>query len=336
MDAPTFENTFGSLLIGTFFATCLFGVVTLQAHHYFTRYTDDRTQMKLTVLSLWILDLAHTIGTTHDVYTHTIRPTTTMDGPSILPGVNVATLMGGLITMIVQVSLSIRAYRALHRPWNLVGMLCGGLAVARCLTVIILVARLFSAKDYRQSIVDLGGLITGLLSSGAAIDVFIAVAMLYFLLMQRDTAFRSAQRLVDRLMLITIRSGLLTSITAVAVLVVFQVEPYTLAWLAVYTCLAKLYTITFLSGLNGREELRNAVSSGRLSDIRITKPRLESVESGHFTKLSSRSRRKPSDFCQPAISIEMVTTTDITLDGEKLDDIRGPGPAYPNGSGQRP
>lgn len=49
MGGATFENTFGALLVGTLFACTLFGIVNVQAHHYFAHYPDDRMLYKLMV-----------------------------------------------------------------------------------------------------------------------------------------------------------------------------------------------------------------------------------------------------------------------------------------------
>lgn len=139
---------------------------------------------------VWLVEFAHTIGTAHVVYTHTIWHLSSPEDPITLPGIYVATLMGALITMIVQVYFSIRVYRALRRPLGLLGAFSGGLAVIRCVGAIVLVIKLFSANDYRGPIVEWGGLITGLLSVSAATDVIIAVAMLYYLFTQRDKSFK--------------------------------------------------------------------------------------------------------------------------------------------------
>ncbi|KAF9446712.1 hypothetical protein P691DRAFT_776664 [Macrolepiota fuliginosa MF-IS2] len=312
----TFENTFGALLISTIFASYLVGVVTVQVHYYFTHYPDDRTLWKITVFLLFCFELAHTAGTAHSVYTHTIASPATIQARTTLPGIYIASLMGGFITFIVQTYLSVRVYRTLHPPWKLVGIVTGVLATLRAVAVVVLVSQLFGASDYRKSIADWGDLITGLLSASAATDVIIAVAMLYYLFTQRERSFRKVQQLIDKLMLITVRSGLLTSITAVTVLVIFQIIPYTFAWLAIYTCLAKLYTITFLSALNGRGELRQAMSAPHISDLRPA-PSQADVSGGHtFHPKRSRSKRNRVGYSDDSpISIEMMTTTNVNIDG---------------------
>ncbi|KAL9709409.1 hypothetical protein Ac2012v2_007145 [Leucoagaricus gongylophorus] len=254
--------------------------------------------MKLTVLVLWILELGHTVGTAYDVYMHTIPPSQS----SILPGIYIAVLMSALITMIVEVALSLRIYRACQRPWNIIGIVVSGLAVVRCGAAIVLVGKLFSDDNFDQSIGSMGGLVTGLLTTSAAIDIIIAVSLLKFLLVKRSTPLASARRILDRLILITLRSGLLTSITAVVVLIVYQINSFSFVWLAIYANLAKLYTISFISSLNGRDEIRQPVLVNRSCNTRTRK-----------RDLSSYRRQSIS-------SIEVVTTTEIVIDeGESQD-----------------
>lgn len=147
---------------------------------------------------------------------HTIPPSQS----SILPGIYIAVLMSALITMIVEVALSLRIYRACQRPWNIIGIVVSGLAVVRCGAAIVLVGKLFSDDNFDQSIGSMGGLVTGLLTTSAAIDIIIAVSLLKFLLVKRSTPLAryasflhkmsytqhvvSARRILDRLILITL------------------------------------------------------------------------------------------------------------------------------------
>jgi len=128
--------------------------------------------------------------------------------------------MSALITMTVEVSLSLRIYHAFQRPWSFIGIVAIGLAVVRCGAAAVLVGKLFNDNNFDQSIGTMGALLTGLLATAAAIDIVIAAAMLKFLLVKRSTPLPryasfphqmvctqhivSARRILDRLILITL------------------------------------------------------------------------------------------------------------------------------------
>jgi hypothetical protein len=51
----TVQNTLGAVQLGTTLAVFLFGVVTLQYHHYLQLYEDDRRVFKLLVSGFKLL-----------------------------------------------------------------------------------------------------------------------------------------------------------------------------------------------------------------------------------------------------------------------------------------
>ncbi|TFK17091.1 hypothetical protein FA15DRAFT_362863 [Coprinopsis marcescibilis] len=82
-------------------------------------------------------------------------------------------------------------------------------------------------------------MLAALLISGAVIDVVVAVSMLWFLIRRRGDAMESAVRLIDKLVVYTVRTGLVTSLAAVTIVIVFLLQSQNLIWLALYTLLAK-------------------------------------------------------------------------------------------------
>ncbi|KAF6753533.1 hypothetical protein DFP72DRAFT_849157 [Ephemerocybe angulata] len=302
---PTIINTLGALQIGVIFATCLFGVITVQLHHYSQTFEDDRKSFRFLAAAVWILELIHTICICAELYRGTIifygRPTEYQRFP-LMGG---ATLLGGLITMLVQIFFCLRVWKALPNPVRYIGAFCGGLTVLRAAGGIYLgvqIVRSQTLQEYRELN---NWVISTLLASGAAIDVAIAVSMLFFLVQKREKGLGTVTRLIDRLVAYTIRTGLLTSITAVAVLIVFQTMPETYVWAALYVVLAKLYSNTLYSALNERSRLRQVmVESSQDLDSRGRRP------TNHRSGLSDFQSRRQE------ISIQMKTTV-IHDDEEK-------------------
>jgi len=285
----------------------MFGIVTLQCYVYFRRFAEDSWGFRLLVCLVWLLELGHTIGVCYELYRVTVifyaRPFLIKG----FPGFAAVTILGGFITMLVQNFFAIRVFKVLPNPYRYIGVLCFVLSFGRCATSVfagIQAIPIASIDDYR---VKWRILVTALLSLGAAIDVIIALSMLYFLYKKRENTFQRVSRLIDRLVAYTIRTGLVTSIAAVLVVIFFQTSPTTYVWLALYTFLGKLYSNTLLSALNARHELRNELSkSASVEPV----PR-----SSRRNILESSSKHNPFN---PAISIEMKTTTEISIDESRM------------------
>ncbi|KAF9451465.1 hypothetical protein P691DRAFT_757294 [Macrolepiota fuliginosa MF-IS2] len=267
MIAITLANTFGALEVGTLVAVFLFGIITLQAEFYFREFPEDNRWLKGTVLMVWLLEVGHTIGICVEVYRTTILFAGHPLEYNNFTGLGSATLLGGVITMVVQSFFSHRLWRLLPNPFRYLGLLFIIVSVARCGFSTYLAHQAITATSLPEYTAKTSWLIRMLLSVGAAFDILIAVAMLYFFAKKRKGALQHTTRVVDRLLGLTIRTGLLTSITAVAVLICFQIAPHTYIWAGVYCCLAKLYSNSFLSALNERQELRKTMgTSGVVAD----------------------------------------------------------------------
>ncbi|KJA20560.1 hypothetical protein HYPSUDRAFT_787010 [Hypholoma sublateritium FD-334 SS-4] len=296
----TIANTFGALEIGSSVSAFLFGVVTLQTHVYFSRFPEDRFQFKALVSAVWVLELAHTIAVFYEVYWTTI---VMYDNPAAVvafPSIGVVFVAGGAITAMVQIFFSYRLYKFLPMPYNAAGGVTAVTAFTRFILstyggVKTILAPVYADYAFEPSTTRL---VLALLIMGAIIDVTIASSMVYFLMKTRGKALARATRLIDRLIGFSLRTGLLTSFAAIAVLIIHRLQPNTMIYLAVYTSLAKLYSNTLLSSLNSRSDLRNAIST---STVSVEVPRRKGTSS------------RPAYNHNP-ISIEMKTVTEFRDD----------------------
>lgn len=141
MPAPTIDNTLGALEIGSSIAVFLFGILTLQTYLYFTRFGKDRIQIQALVrrkIVQWLdannpfaigwhslvkrplipllillilynsifprcLELGHTISVASEVYRTTILRYGQPEAANRFPGFGALMILGGLVTMLVQV-----------------------------------------------------------------------------------------------------------------------------------------------------------------------------------------------------------------------------------------
>ncbi|KAJ7331388.1 hypothetical protein DFH08DRAFT_966399 [Mycena albidolilacea] len=72
MPPSNMYETYGSLLIGAFFAIFLQGMLTVQAYIYYESFPTDSKKLKSLVAVVWVLDLAHLIFICHLVYHYLI------------------------------------------------------------------------------------------------------------------------------------------------------------------------------------------------------------------------------------------------------------------------
>ncbi|KAF8955007.1 hypothetical protein BDZ97DRAFT_1862068 [Flammula alnicola] len=306
MEASTISNTFGALEIGSSVAIFLFGIVTLQCYMYFSRFDDDRLAFRALVAVIWFLELGHTIAVAYEVYRSTILLYGRPQDAVKFPGFAGVIVLGGLITTFVQWFFAYRAWSVLPNPWRFVGLACALAAFSRLVMSIYTAIQLLAKPTALAFSLDTQPVITTLFAMGAMIDVTIAISMVYFLMQKREKSLSRVSRLIDRLIGFSIRTGLVTSIAAVVVLILYRTMPRNLIYFATYTPLAKLYSNSLLSALNARSSLRDTVSKSvsvevprRLGDLRAT-----------------TSKGIPSEVYNNAISIEMKTTTQVKTDND--------------------
>ncbi|EGO00139.1 hypothetical protein SERLA73DRAFT_72878 [Serpula lacrymans var. lacrymans S7.3] len=101
---------------------------------------------------------------------------------------------------------------------------------------------------------------TASLAVAAANDIIITVSIVYLLASSRN-GIKSTNTIVSRIISYIISSGVLTSVTDVAILVCFVAMPNNLVYLALYQFINNLYANSLLATLNARESLREVTTS---------------------------------------------------------------------------
>ncbi|TFK16644.1 hypothetical protein FA15DRAFT_761362 [Coprinopsis marcescibilis] len=284
------HRTVGALELGCIFSTFLFGIVTLQSYVYYQNFRDDNWKYKTMVAVLWVVELAHSICVIAEVYRVTVTLYCQPQELITFDFLGVATALGGTITLIAHTFFALRLYKILPRR------------------SIWLSYNAITWPDISTYRIQWGWLILTLLSTGCAIDVVIAASMLYYLISKREGRFNRATRLIDSLVHFTIRTGLLTSLGAIIMVIAFVMLKETLIWLALYTCLAKLYSNSLLSALNERTTLRSAVAqSTSLEPSNGFRNR-----SGHLRRVTCGGNDQTTNADHMFISVEMKSSTHVS------------------------
>ncbi|KAG9308600.1 hypothetical protein JVU11DRAFT_11706 [Chiua virens] len=251
---------FGPMLIGVFFNTILYGTMVVQTYIYFQTYKRDAWWIKAFVLYLL---LCETLNTGFDIgmmYEPLIVRYGTPEAVTVAPiMLSADPIMTVLISSPVQYFIAWRL-KVMSNSFVLPAIigffattsLIGGIATTISVTII---------NKYVDFHKFDGAVITWLASSAVA-DVIITASLVYSLVRQR-TGFHATDNMINRLIRLTVQTGLITSVSATLDVTLFlaikpprvTVPDSILTSRSNYIwdfALSKLYSNSILSTLNAR------------------------------------------------------------------------------------
>ncbi|KIJ15454.1 hypothetical protein PAXINDRAFT_168957 [Paxillus involutus ATCC 200175] len=243
------ELLFGPMLIGVFLNTMLYGVFVVQTFVYFQSYKSDSPWIKCFV---WYLLFCETLNTGFDIgmmYEPLIvrygTPRAVTIAPVMLSADPIMTVM---ISSAVQLFIAWRVrimsgskFVPLVITFFAVTSFIGGIATTVSVTFI---------NEYASLHKFDGAVITWLASSAAA-DVIITVSLVWSLYHQK-TGFAATDDSINRLIRLTVQTGLVTAVSATLDVTLFlAVKGTTLNYVWDFA-LSKLYSNSLLSTLNAR------------------------------------------------------------------------------------
>jgi len=206
----------------------------------------------------------------------------------------------------------LRLTKLLPSPYNKIGVVCIAISTVRFVGAVYLTVMAVLAPSLAYYRHKVSWLLSATFVVSAAVDVAIASSMLYYLGRQRGKEMHRISKLLDRLITYTLRSGLLTSISATALVICFQIMPDNLVWMAVYTFVAKLYSNSLLSALNARKLLRENVHLNTITPDQFTLPTTTSRNSGSPRQDDIGSQIKTTNLTGYRLSIIPESTSDET------------------------
>ncbi|KAI0041263.1 hypothetical protein FA95DRAFT_1611163 [Auriscalpium vulgare] len=324
--------TLATQFFGVTFASMLYGVTCIQTFQYFqsTKAQSDRPILKATVLAFLFLDSLHEAFILHIVYSFQVGGFA--DRLGLLHNVwsiGASLIANALIAYGVQSYLIIRIWRISHNKY--VAGVCGLLSIAQLVTglakciqeltyVNVIVAE---AKVKHISIVELSLTMT--------VDLLIATALSSYLQKSR-TGFHRSDDLITKLMLMTVTTGTLTSLFAIAELSAYLAAPDQTYVLVISFSLGKrghipfrplvkrypntlaVYVNCFLTTLNSREYLLKLLEPTTININSVPLSRIQTNAEG--TARSSRPGQ--GDYAVQS----RVTSTPTTLQsGGKHDSV---------------
>ncbi|KAL0960496.1 hypothetical protein HGRIS_005534 [Hohenbuehelia grisea] len=243
------ELVFGPMLIGVFLNTILYGVLVLQTFIYYQTYKRDKPWIRYFVLYLFGLETANTGFNIGMMYEPLVVRYGTPRAVTIVP---IMLSLDPIITVLISTPVQ------LFIAWRIkiisksklitsaivffaVCAFVGGVATTVCVTLI---------PEYKRLQEFHGAVITWLASSAAA-DVVITGSLVHSLY-NRKTGIRATDDVINRIIRLTVQTGMITAISAAADVIIFIAVPSTTLNFIWDFALSKLYTNSLLSTLNAR------------------------------------------------------------------------------------
>ncbi|EKM84080.1 hypothetical protein AGABI1DRAFT_110668 [Agaricus bisporus var. burnettii JB137-S8] len=295
-----FDLIVGPLLIGLFFNTYLYGLVTYQFLVYKTTKFNDPTWIKIVVALLFVCDTLHS-GVA--VYAGWEMCVTNFNHPELLifvgwtiPFTACATAVAALLTQgflahRVLLLTKSKVITAIILVLSVVGFVFGMYAGVRCGII-----------DDSTKFAPLKPYVGCWLGFQTAADISITAVLSYSLSRSR-TGFRKTDTLINRLIRGAIQTGLFASIFALADLFSFTLAGTTTLYAMFAYPIGRIYTNTLLDTLNARIELKRG-TAGTID-----------AESGNTYSLQNHSRTLAPDASTHSIQVQKETVTD----GASLD-----------------
>ncbi|PFH54583.1 hypothetical protein AMATHDRAFT_72380 [Amanita thiersii Skay4041] len=248
-----FDKTVGVLLIGIFFNTYLYGLVTYQFLVYGNTKFNDPLWIRLIVWTLFATDTTHSAVAIYAAYDTCVinygKPESLLVVTWTIPFLAIATAFAALIT---QIFLSHRVY-VFTKSKILVGLICSlGLTAfifsIYAGTLAMIVKEVTHFDRLRPSV-------TMWLSLQVTVDMIITIILIYVLINSR-TGLRRTDTVINRLIRGAVQTGLFAAIFALADLSTFIRHEGTNFYAMFAYPIGRIYTNTLMDTLNARAELR--------------------------------------------------------------------------------
>ncbi|KAI0687611.1 hypothetical protein BC835DRAFT_1419806 [Cytidiella melzeri] len=257
-DVPVSKDTLlllGPLYAGALMAFLLFGISIMQLYTYSGTFHHDHLVIKVTVYGLFILDIFTTIVVAAQGW---YAMCSGWGRPLALEQINWVFFplpaSTGVVAAWVQTFYAWRIYKLAN--WRVLPAIIVAIALMQCIcaiTITVVTPSLQFVSELhiydRRTIVWLGGAV--------AADIIIAVSMLYLLLSARSDKFKETQRIINRLIRLTVETGVMTATCALMELIMFQALPTTDLHLFFVSILAKVYSNALMVSLNSRRSIKN-------------------------------------------------------------------------------
>ncbi|KAI0721989.1 hypothetical protein C8T65DRAFT_172207 [Cerioporus squamosus] len=276
------DGTMGPILLGVIVCAVFYGVSLSQVYYYFTRYPRDPLYMKLLVAAVWASDTVHQGLISHTVYWYLV---TTYGDPTALTKLSttiiVEVIFQGFTGVMVQSFFAARIYKLSGKKMWLV------IPVVLMIAGEFSVSMAYSAKALQMvffsELVEIKALSLSINIFAAAGDVLIAL-ILCIILQFSKTGFERSNTLINKLIIFSVNTGLLTSICACMSLITILALPDTFVYIFFFFLIGRLYANSLMATLNARKGLRDGSSAGGETSLSLRDMHPSHAHTANFSK----------------------------------------------------
>ncbi|KAF5374626.1 hypothetical protein D9615_008978 [Tricholomella constricta] len=261
MAIPSVELTLGPMLLGFVLATMLFGVesvqgMDIQVYMYFRDFATDPKPVKLFVTLIWMIELAHQLSSTHAAFWMLIINFGNARLFHIaMPGsFKLSILLASTVALLVQSFFCYRLWKTTNK--TIICIILELLVIARFTATAVVGVGAFMMKSLVTYIYEYNMHFTAIWVGGACIDILMAMFLSYDL-RKRRSGFARTSRLIDRIIVWCVATGLLTSLYAMTMVITFLAMPNNLIWQFFYLAASRFFANTLLASLNARRSIRH-------------------------------------------------------------------------------
>ncbi|EKM50942.1 uncharacterized protein PHACADRAFT_262847 [Phanerochaete carnosa HHB-10118-sp] len=268
---------YGGALIGAIVSAALWGISCMQMFMYFLNYDSDRWSLKLLVVYVWVADTVVEILGFVGLFDQLItRWGSIIRFDTLMIGLVVRAALAPLISTPVQMFFLYRIHRfSQSREWTMhAAMVFMAMLSILQLPLItgVWTAWVLKSREGVASTLASHRIVTIEIicrAIPAFVDIFIALWMTTLLWRSKERArvFRRSNRLILRLMLLTINAGIWTAVLSIIDLSLIAWNPGKLIFDAFDFPITPLYLNMLLASLNARRFLRR--DAGSIGEVRV-------------------------------------------------------------------
>ncbi|KZV99154.1 hypothetical protein EXIGLDRAFT_762922 [Exidia glandulosa HHB12029] len=223
-----YDWTLGTLLVGVYVNTFLYGIVSFQFAAYFNSSLDDRAWLRAVVSSLCIIDTAQVASVMYMMYVYLIKHF----GDDAIIAVPLwpypfTALTNAISAFLVQVVLSYKIYRLTRdNKYIFSGLLAYSVAVLVIGTTASIRAWTIDRNVGYSQLVVLNDIVAAWHGLEVGLDVIIT-ASLTVILTRARTGFRKTDTIINRFIRGAVQTGLFGALVSIAIVVTFIRWPKT-------------------------------------------------------------------------------------------------------------
>ncbi|KAL0575445.1 hypothetical protein V5O48_006536 [Marasmius crinis-equi] len=309
---PTIDNTLGLLFNVAIITAALWGAGTLQGWMYFRKYNKtDPLTTRLLIAFIMLADTIQEAMICEAVYKYAV----TMHNDPLAMTHMVKTILielffAGAIGFAVQQFYCYRIYLLSNRNvW-----LAGGVSLLSFVSLGLIIGYTIVTLQYNNlgELVKQADWATALNVMSAATDIGITVAMISCL-HGKKTGFKKSTDIINRMIIFTFNTGILTSLLSIADVIALNTMPNTFIYMGFFLIRDRFYTNSILVTLNSRRYIKGGgvASSNEAETISLGKFQTQSggvsrprhyEEGGVEIRIEKSTLHDPSELTDRSLS----------------------------------